>query len=196
MIICSIGAAQSLFWSIYLLRFEKRSISTRILAGFFFALAVRIIKSTLWLFTADVDIIILNIGFSAHLAIGPFLLLYFQTLQKSFQLKWQHGLHYIPVVVVLALSTQLQLNSFWYVGGYTLLAVQSIVYLFIAGIWLFKNEKSMGTKERNWAILLLLGTGVVLVAYFTNYISGPLFYADFFLNERAIDVESCVGHLW
>ncbi len=177
LIISSIGAVQSLFWGLYLILFDKRSTSTRLLAGFFLVLAARIIKSTLWLFSSEVDLVILNLGFAAHLAIGPFLLLYLQSLQSAFKLKWVHYFHFIPALAVTALSTQLELNGFWYSGGYTILAAQSIAYLLVAGGWFFMKRKEINQGKNVWPTLLLVGTAVVLVAYFTNYISGPLFYA-------------------
>ncbi len=177
LIICSIGAVQSLFWGIYLIVFDKRSLSTKLLAGFFLALAIRIIKSTLWLFYDEVHLIILNLGFAAHLAIGPFLLLYLRSLEREFEMRKLYFLHFIPVVAVLTLSTVLQLETFWNIGGYTILAAQSVVYFLFAAYWFWNNRGQFTKKEMEWSTLLLIGTGMVLGAYFTNYISGPLFYA-------------------
>lgn len=177
LILCSIGGIQSLFWGVYLFVQTVKNSSSKLLGGLFLAFAIRIIKSTLWLFYDHVHLIILNIGFAAHAAIGPFLWLYLRSHSSNLALHKRDILHFVPALGILLFSNQLELNTFWYSGGYTALAGQSIVYFALSAIWFYRQQEEFKQKAHQWAILLLLGTGAVLAGYFTNYISGPIIYS-------------------
>lgn len=170
LVICCVGAIQSLFWGVdFLFFFDRKGLSSRLLGGLFIVVGARVLKSTLYIFTADVHLIIINIGFAAHYAIGPFLLLYVMSLKEGYRFKRTQSLHFLPALLILILSPVLGLDDFWYRGGYSALLIQTIVYEVLAVWYLFKTRAQVPQAQRQWATILAAGLAAFLFAYFSNY---------------------------
>src|SRR5690349_17027722 len=81
LITCSTGAIQSCFLSIYLFLSKKRTtLSHKLLACLLLALALRMAKSAGYYFSGNnLSAPVENIGYAAHVAIAPLLLLYIKS---------------------------------------------------------------------------------------------------------------------
>lgn len=177
MIVLSIGAAQSLFWGIFLFANKKLdTYKSRLVALLFIFFGIRVGKSMAYLYMDNVPLTFLNIGFSAHLLIGPTLYLYLLRSTELKSPKWPL-LHFIPGMAVLIFSSWLDVDSFWYMGGYTAILCHSMLYL-IYSIFLFTSSIDKIERARKiWLTMLLVGFGLVLIAYFSNYILRVIDYA-------------------
>ena len=184
LIACSFGGIQSLFWGLYFLFLnDKKKRESLFLGGLFLALAIRVLKSTYFLFSDDMPMWFINLGFAAHLAVGPLLLYYLLSQKAQPRQQWLFWLHLIPAFLVLILGPWLTLVNFWYRGGYTALLFQSMAYLPWV-IWTgWQMRAQWESVKKQWIILLVLGVSVVMIAYFSNYVSrissyvfGPMVY--------------------
>ena len=118
LLICGIGAIQSYFLSLYILTQKDKKVSSIYLGLLFLMLAIRVSKSVLWAFWSETPLWILNLGFAAHAAIGPLLLLYLLSDLKLTETRnWIHTLHFIPAILIILLAPGL--SEFWYSGGYS-----------------------------------------------------------------------------
>ncbi len=191
-ILGSIGAVQSTFMAVYLFFGKKRNTTNSLLSLFFILITIRITKSLLWVYVDTVPDWFLNFGFIAHYATGPCLFLYFLRYSKQNQWSQLHYLHFIPALLLLPFLFTLDLNNFWYKGGYTFLLYHQIAYTILTmGLLIYycitkKHTIVIDLRNRTWLILLLLGTASIQVAYFSNYIlgftpylAGPVIYAVF-----------------
>lgn len=173
LIACSFGGIQSLFWAVYFTLFsEKKTQSNLLLGGLFAALSLRVLKSTYYLFSEEMSTVFINLGFAAHLAVGPLLLYYLNSIQKDKPLPTLFWLQLIPAFLVTILSPWLTLNDFWYLGGYSALLFQSIAYLPLIVYSGWKLRKTFTRIQSYWLILLTVGVSLVMIAYFSNYVLG------------------------
>ncbi|MEO1051996.1 MAG: helix-turn-helix domain-containing protein [Bacteroidota bacterium] len=193
LVVCSIGAIQSIFIGTYFLTLRKGYKQSNILLGLLLiALGLRVAKSTIWLFDDNVSQVILNLGFAAHLTIAPFLWLYINSLIDRKQFRMISLLHFLPALAVVVMSSTINESNFWYHGGYRWLLYHSLGYLLLAGYSAFalikqqrkSSEHKRNTPEISWTIQLLIGVSVFCLAYFSNYVlrwtsyvTGPLLYA-------------------
>ncbi|MDN5200364.1 helix-turn-helix transcriptional regulator [Fulvivirgaceae bacterium BMA10] len=184
-LISSIGAIQSYFLAFYVLSLKKRAeISNILLVALFLALAFRVTKSVLWGFWDDVPLWVLNIGFAAHAASGPFLLLYiYYYIYPERTFNNLNLLHVLPALILVILCTNLTLNDFWYAGGYTFLLYYHLVYMILALLILVSGyrkikEQKIDPDQVNykWIRNLWIGTTVLGMAYFSNYVLGLTSY--------------------
>ncbi|OEK00935.1 hypothetical protein BFP97_05170 [Roseivirga sp. 4D4] len=148
---------------------KERNKSTFLLSILLLLIGLRVAKSTLYLFTDSIDIVVMNIGFSAHFATGP-LLWHYLRRQGGHKLTRRSLVHYIPALLVLVAANWLSLESFWYKGAYSLLLIQSLIYLTLAISDLKKLLPKISGEKKTWILLLLLGIGAFLLGYFTNYV--------------------------
>lgn len=184
LILSSLGIAQSLFFSFYLVTFEKRKrVSTSILSVLLLMLAVRLAKSLIYNFF-DLDQLLMNFGYAAHAAIGPLLLLYLNSFRgenAKFRLGWL--LHFIPSIAIV-LASKILHEQFWLPTGYSILLYYTAVYLALC--WKsFSNQRRILTGiELRWLIVLTSTITVFWFAYFSNfvlrltpYIAAPLIFS-------------------
>lgn len=77
------------------------------------------------------------------------------------------------------LAPWLSIENFWYQGGYTILLIQSIFYLAIATLVLFKHRKEITDRQLKSPIVLISGVFIFLFTYFSNYQLrlNPYYYA-------------------
>ncbi|KAB2847074.1 MAG: helix-turn-helix transcriptional regulator [Melioribacteraceae bacterium] len=185
-LLCSIGAVQSYFLSYTFLKSKnKTSFVSYILSALFFMVGLRVTKSVLWAFWEGTPIWLINIGFAAHLAVGPLLFIYiYYSLKEEGKFSYLNYLHFIPAFLVLFLSFNLEMNSFWYAYAYSILLYHQVFYLLASAvliIWKYnKNEEKQSTKiKMAWLRNLLIGITVWHFAYFSNYILG---WTSYFLG--------------
>lgn len=173
LIACSFGGIQSLLWALYLMVFnEQKTRQNLLLGGLFAALSLRVLKSTYFLFSEEMSLVFINLGFAAHLAVGPLLLYYLQSIYKDEALPKVFWLQMIPAFLVALLSPWLTLGGFWYAGGYTALLFQSIAYLPLIIYMGWKHRKSLTRIQSHWLMLLVVGVSLVMIAYFSNWVLG------------------------
>ncbi|MGB5821279.1 MAG: AraC family transcriptional regulator [Saonia sp.] len=189
----SLGAVQSAFMATYIFFGKKRNVSHILLTLFFLLITLRIIKSLLWVYLDSVPVWFLNLGFMAHLASGPTLLLYlFHFLNRK---KWNitNLLHFIPAAALLVFIFKVDEDNFWYRGGYAALLYHQLLYtIAAAGILIHalvrRNTTAgyLGKKDWIWLGILMMGAASIQFAYFSNYIlgatpymTGPVIYAIF-----------------
>lgn len=173
LIACSFGGIQSLLWALYLMVFhEKKSRQNLLLGGLFAALSLRVLKSTYFLFSEEMSLVFINLGFAAHLAVGPLLLYYLYSIIKDERLSLLFWLQMIPAFLVTLLSPWLTLNEFWYTGGYTVLLFQSVAYLPLIAHTGWKHQKHFTKVQSTWLLLLTMGVSLVMIAYFSNWVLG------------------------
>ncbi|MEQ8926714.1 MAG: helix-turn-helix domain-containing protein [Fulvivirga sp.] len=180
LIVCSVGGIQSIFLGIdFLIFFDKKSISSKILGALFLMLGLRVIKSTLYIFTEAVPLWFLNVGFAAHYFVGPLLLFYILSMKNTIAWKPLNWIHFIPGGVILLAAPWLSIEGFWYQGGYTALLFQSIIYLAITLIILLNLRNSFSKLQFTWGLILTLGVLVFVFIYFSNYELrlNPYYYA-------------------
>lgn len=173
LIIIGFGALQSYLIGVYFLlkktAFNKPS--NLYLGMLFLAIGIRVSKSIYYLFLNGESIILYNIGFAAHAAIGPLLFLYFKSY-KSRKMNKKDYFHLIPTAILFIATPFLTLDSFWYVGGYSLLLIYSLLYLTPHLALFFRSMDYLDKEEKRWFISLFIGVALFLAAYFTNYIMG------------------------
>lgn len=205
----SFGAIQSAFLAIYLFA-KKRNVPNSLLGFFFFLITIRIIKSLLWVYLDDVPNWFMNLGFIAHFATGPSLFLYFLYFIKQKPWNRVNYLHFIPAIFLLPFLFKLNLNNFWYQGGYAFLLYHQLVYTILTlGVLMYylikkKHILVLDKKSQIWLGILFIGTASIQLAYFSNYIldltpylAGPVIYALFiyitaffgFINQDVLDRE-------
>jgi len=193
LLIGSFGAIQSVFMTAYLFFGKKRSISNVLLSLFFLFITIRIIKSLFWVYLDFVPDWFINLGFIAHIASGPTLLLYL--LHVTFKKQWNalNALHFLPAILLLLFLFRFNEANFWYKGGYIFLLYHQLIYTLLSlGILVFsylkrkKNKTLLNYKNWIWLGLLMLGAASIQFAYFSNYIlgiipylAGPIVYAAF-----------------
>ena len=185
-LLCSIGAIQSFFLSYTLFKtITKTSYVSIIVSVLFFFIGLRVTKSVLWAFWTNTPIWFINIGFAAHLTVGPLILLYiYYSLYNKKKFPILNYLHFLPSLIVLLLSFNLTLNDFWYQFGYSSLLYHQLIYTTVAGIILYRSFTHIQNIEAirvkiAWLLKLWIGIAILNLAYFTNYILG---WTSYFLG--------------
>lgn len=178
LIITSIGAVQSILIGLYFLASgSKKSDSGRLLGALLIALGVRVAKSTLYIFSDDVSMIVINIGFAAHAASAPLFMLYILHFKQNKKLHILQFAHLLPALFICLLSTELTLGNFWYRWGYSALLYYSLSYIVIGNLIYIRRRQSYSNKELKWLTGLAVGVSLFLIAYFSNYILGLTSYS-------------------
>jgi len=176
-LIAGVGATQSFYLAISSFLEKNGGLKNKLLALFFFTITLRIIKSILWVYLEQTPVWFLNLGFVAHSAFGPLLLLY--VYYFVYKRKWSNWnfIHFIPSLLILIFISSLTLNNFWYLGGYKMLLFHQLAYsifsLLFLGMAAF-NKNSFSFKKSDWIWLgvLTVGTTILQLTYFSNYILG------------------------
>ncbi len=177
MIIGSLGAAQSLYLAVYSLLDRKRNFKNLLLGLFFFSITLRIVKSLFWVYLSTTPNWFLNLGFVAHSAFGPLLLLY--AYHFIHDKKWSNLqlLNFLPSVLLLVFMFRLNGENFWYLGGYSALLWHQMGYGVLSIALLgrtFLKPKAFPLKRKDWVWLaiLVVGTMAFQLSYFANYVLG------------------------
>jgi len=168
LVLCWLGVFQSALLGAYFLSISKKKLNYLFLGLTLLMVGLRVAKSTIFMFNPDPHLVIMNIGFAAHAMLGPLFLLYIQTTFNRKIGSVMYPLHFVPAVLVFVLSPYLELDDFWYQGGYSVLLYYTLIYLALGWYTFVKNYQ----KDRlGYVIMFLLITLTVFqVSYFSNYI--------------------------
>jgi AraC-like DNA-binding protein len=187
LVLCWMGVFQSLLLGLYFVSISGSNKSNLFLGLGLILIAIRATKSTLFIFGADVGEIVFNIGFAAHAAIGPSLLLYVRSLRKDKIFQASLLFHFVPSALILVSSLGITLDNFWYRGGYGTLLYYTVFYIGLYSLEFYSGYKYKLFKPSGstaWMIVLLATVSVFQLAYFTNYIlsitpytAAPVFYS-------------------
>jgi len=200
-----LGALNGIFLSLYFFTVKPKTLSNKFLAAMLLMISIRILKSILLYFSADVAHTILQIGLSACFLIGP--LLYFYCVSKVGEIekqwfKWQW--HLAGLLIIIAgvgvaypyqSHSELWGNVFYKVINYTWL-----VYLIMSAFVLLPTAKKFNyqslslTDDNTWLISVFLGNATIWLAYFTasytSYIVGALSFSFIFLLMLLVFIKS------
>jgi AraC-like DNA-binding protein len=187
LVLCWLGVLQSLLLGLYFFSIGGRNKSNLFLGIALILIGVRAAKSTLFIFGNDVNDFVFNVGFTAHAAIGPCLFLYIQSLRKDREWKTISVLHFVPSMLIVASSSLLTLDNFWYKGGYGALLYYTLFYIALYCVELYhliKHQKQKADSPISWVTVFIATVSLFQIAYFTNYIlsvtpytAAPVFYS-------------------
>jgi AraC-like DNA-binding protein len=183
LIICGLGVAQSLFFAICLFSFKEGSKTSNLLLCFLLlSISIRLAKSIAYYFF-DLGTLFMNIGYAAHLAVGPLLYLYLLSYRRKGGVSRYQILHLTPILGPVVLSNYLT-ESHWLGMGYSLLLYHALIYTalsWVAFLRMRRNSNAFQQMEIVWLLSLLVTLTLFNIAYFSNfilrltpYIGGPL----------------------
>lgn len=205
LILASLGLAQGLFLSFYLLTLKNKNRKSNIfLALILLGLTMRIGKSVLNYYL-PLEGWQRNIGISGILFAGPALLFYGMTiLEKNRPFHSRNYLHLIPFVLFLFLIPFVQKNGrFESLWNYGFVVLFLLIYLILSWSYLYKNRLKVSKRILHWYRNILIGATLIWFYYLGNlfhftphYITGPIFYTFLiysftylFLNRHKFNLE-------
>ncbi len=207
----SLGVINGFLLSIYLLIKSANSILPKYFGLLLLALVIRIGKSVFFYFNREVDLLILQIGLSACVFIGPFFYLFFKSLQKGDTSMRRNdammlALLFLVIIVVGIIYPYRVYPQIW--NGYIIYFIYTIWVLFIfLGLYhvvnIVKSELKDGIKPKKqlWYIIAIAMSVVFItltyqLALFVKitYIWGALLFSFSFyyllgrviLNKHAL----------
>ena len=191
-VISGLGVVHGLFLAVFLWVYTKGNhLANKLLGALLVVLSFRVGKSVFLEF-ADIDVKLIFIGLSAIMAIGPLYYLFtLSSINKLFQLKWKHILHFIPALIgwafgIIINESHLQtLPKFVFVFIFLSYYTHFLLYLLISYRYTSKQKKT-GLNQDVFELLRLLFYGLLIIwiAYALNlfdevvpYVIGPILYS-------------------
>lgn len=194
-----LGVFNGILLCLYLFIFtKKKSLSKYLLGSLILVLSIRIGKSIILYFDRDVHKLVLQIGLSACLFIGPLLYFYLrsvldQTEKLPSRWKWILLTLFTTIVAVGTIKPYHLDPVFW--NTYVVNGIYSVWFVGIccAGIRLvsqvvksYRSDKKVSPIEK-WLSAIFVGNLVIAGAFFLSlfgyswayYISGPLVFSFF-----------------
>lgn len=200
LLICGIGVLHGFFLGIYLLvKSNNNKLSNRILGILLLFFGLRISKSIFLYFTADLDFILITLGLTLILILGP--LFYFYTksyLLKDFKIKKKMVMHAVPFFIFLILNSLSFLSREFYLSfGVYAIYLHFLTYIIASFVWKNNYLKNYDITElkRKWLNYIHIGIIFIWASYFIfllgehiPYITGTITYsiAIYFLSLWAI----------
>ncbi len=186
------GVFHGLFLAIFLWVYTKGShLANKLLSTLLVVLSFRVGKSVFLEFT-EIDVKLIFIGLSAIMAIGPLYYLFtLSCVNKLFQLKWKHAIHFIPATIGLAFGLIINEGIFRTSPKLVLVFIFSsyylhlLIYLMVSYQYTSKQRKA-GLNQDVFELLRLLFYGLLIIwiAYVLNlfdefipYVIGPILYS-------------------
>lgn len=205
LVLASLGLAQGLFLSFYLLTLKNGDREANLFLGLILlGLTMRIGKSVLNYYVPLVEWQ-KNIGISGIFFASPSLYLYGLTiLEKKKTLSDQYYRHFIPFACFLFLIPFVPRNGrFESLWNYGLVVFFLLIYLGLSYGLLYRNRLKVSKRVLQWYRTILLGATMIWFYYLGNlfdftphYISGPIFYTFLiysftylFLNRHKFKLE-------
>ncbi len=191
------GALNGFVVSAYVYISSKQQIARQFLAFMLLMISIRIFKSVLFYFNADMDKVILQIGLSACFLIGPLLYFYaMATLSRATgqAFSWRaHLATMLTLVVCIGLAfpysanAELWGNSFYKIINFAwfFYIALSLFRLRLYLLALFDKKKEKLAEDEILLVCVLLGNILIWLAYFTasytSYIVGAFSFSFIFL---------------
>ena len=191
-VVSGLGVVHGLFLAVFLWVYSKGNhLANKLLSCLLVVLSFRIGKSVFLEFS-DIDVKLIFIGLSAIMAIGPLYYLFtFSSINKLFQLKWKHVIHFIPAIIGLAFGIMINeghLRTFpklVFVFIFSTYYLHFLIYLITSYRYTSKQNKAELNQDV-FALLRLLFYGLLIIwiAYVLNlfdefipYVIGPILYS-------------------
>ena len=190
----SIGVLNGLIAVFYLVVKRQRTVSDIYFAGLVLMLCVRIGKSILLYFFSEVDLLILQLGLSACIFIGPFFYLYLRSLRKVQQSFARIDLIQLTLLLVAIISVGViypynRYPEYWnpeiVQGIYVIWGVYFLLGIREAYLLIGLNHKTLRDNHK-YLIIIVLGVSLITISYqlalyvgFT-YIWGAFIFSFFF----------------
>lgn len=196
----ALGAFNGFFLSLYFAFFVRhKSRANYFLSALLFVVSVRVMKSVFLIYDPSISNLFIQVGLSACALIGPFLYLYVKTsVDDKEESKWAWLIHVLPIVILMIFIGYFypykEHRYLWQrskVGyfGWTLFA-QWFLYVLVSAIKAKGNFRKLFSKDKKandldtWLTTVVIGVGVIWLAYFTNgytsYIVGALSFSFVF----------------
>lgn len=200
-----LGALNGIILSLYFFTTKPRTLSNKFLAAMLLMVSIRILKSVLYYFNAEIAETILQIGLSACFFIGPLLYLYCVSKVGNIERQWiKWPLHLTVLFILIAgvgiiypYQNHLEL---WGDVFYKMINFIWLVYLVMSAFVLFPTFKKLSykqlslTDESTWLMSVFIGNAVIWLAYFTasytSYIVGALSFSFIFLLVLLVFITS------
>ncbi len=168
LVLCWLGVFQSTLLGVYFISTSKKKINYFFLGLMLLMIGLRVAKSTIYMFNPQPQLFVMNLGFAAHAMLGPLFLFYISTLFHKNKPPQYYGLQFLPAVLIFILSPYLELNAFWYRGGYSILLYYTLGYLIVGWYFFIKNFDQ--ARPGRVILFLLITLTIFQISYFTNYI--------------------------
>lgn len=195
-LLSALGAINGFFLSLYFAFFTKQKTKTNLFLGaLLFVLSIRIIKSVFFHFNPNLSQTFIQLGLSACLLIGPFLLLYVSAALsegESWKSNWAY--HVLPYIIIALVAwffiPYRSYRTLW--SPYLVRSIYIIWLLYILRCGallqpLMKKLFSRTGKLNDFEVLLIsiyFGVAIIWLAYFTSrytsYIVGALTFSFVF----------------
>lgn len=195
----ALGGVNGLFLSAYFAFFiKKRNETTYFLSALLFVISVRVTKSAFFAFYDNISTDFIQIGLLACLLIGPFLYLHVRSTTIRKQAPWNWLIHVLPIIIAMVFIVQFfpyrehRYMWSWSRGGAFGISLYVIWFSYILSSISLARESFKKVLFRTlipsnkdiWLVNVILGTLVVLIAYFTSgytsYIVGALSFSFIF----------------
>lgn len=196
--ISTLGWFNGLILSGYFLFFNKNgSPSTRLLGLMILALSIRVAKSVLWWFFPELPVIVVQIGITVCLFIGPLLYYYLQASSRGLielLRLWKIVLlgYLVLSVILLVFFTTLADIPYWRKFIIPAIYLQWFLYVLFSGRIVWSKIKSLFdstvkfTANDKWQLAVYLGSLVIVIGYAlsfmgikqTPYITGPIIFSS------------------
>ncbi len=190
LLVCGLGVFHGFFLGIYLLlKKNNKRISNKILGVLLLFFGLRISKSIFLYFTSDLDFMLIVLGLTLILILGPLFFFYTQSyLQKDFKLNGKVILHGLPFLILLILNSFSLLSKefYLYLGVYAIY-LHFFVYILCSFFWknkFLKQNDEVAIKKKQWLNYIHVGIIFIWASYFIfllgefiPYILGSLTYS-------------------
>ncbi len=190
LLVCGLGVFHGFFLGIYLLlKKNSKQISNKILGVLLLFFGLRISKSIFLYFTSDLDFVLITLGLSLILILGPLFYVYTKSyLQNDFKLERKHFIHGIPFIILLVLNIfSLVSKEFYVYFGIYAIYLHFFVYILSSFLWqnrYLKQNVEVTAIKRQWLKFIHIGIVFIWASYFIflfgkfiPYILGPLTYS-------------------
>lgn len=184
MIIASLGVANGFFLSLYLILKKQRIWSDIFFGGLLLALSLRIGKSVYVYFFRDADKLILQIGLSACVFIGPLFYMYMKSLSKAYEKLTRLD---FAILILLAISI-ISIGIIYPYRNAPDIWNAHIIY-WIYGIWIigilfglyegrfilkkmFSQEEQLSYKEKSILVIIASVLFITFTFQFALFIKG------------------------
>ena len=186
LVLSSLGVLESLFFGIYLLTIKgEKRVPNLLLSVLIFALAIRIGKSILFVFTNDLPVTVKNIGLGAMTAIGPALYLHIKAFAtyKSFRFRNIYLLHFLPFFIYVVAAPYVSNKTAF--EPYHFILMQFFTYLVLSVlVWHHSRGAIENRYDVIWMRNLIGGIFLIWLAYtlyflhiIPIYITGAVLYS-------------------